>query len=113
MGAKEEVLPLPDLGLDHSPLGLQACAWTALCRGPCPLSSLGLCLPAVSLTLGCGSVNSSECEDMCVLLRRCVCEKVSLGCVWVSMIVCVCGCLHVCALVGRPALRRGMLVPTE
>lgn len=100
MGAKEEVLPLPDLGLDHSPLGLQACAWTPLCRGPCPLSSLGLCLPAVSLTPGCRSVNSSECEDICVLLRRCVCEKVSLGvcvgihdcmCVWVFTCVCLGG----------------------
>lgn len=35
MGAKEEVLPLPDLGLDHSLLGLQACAWTPVWRGPC------------------------------------------------------------------------------
>lgn len=61
------------------------------------LNSLGLCLPAVSLTLGCGSMNSFECEDMCVLLRMCVWEKVSLGvcvdihdcmCVWVFTCVC-------------------------
>ena len=45
-------------------------------EGLATLSSLGLCLPAVSLTLGYGSMNSSECEDTCVLLRMCVCEKV-------------------------------------
>lgn len=72
---------------------------------------LALCPPAMSPSPGSGSVKSSECEDVCVPEGERVCEKVSLGtCVGVSAHLNVPGGR---ALVGRPALRRGVLVPTE
>lgn len=45
MGAEKEVLSLPDLGLDHSLLGLRACAWTPVWRGPCHAELSGAVSP--------------------------------------------------------------------